>query len=226
MKAAPAATGRVPRIVLFHCDADAYASLLRDRVADYVMTALAMLQSDFPGLLRDHAAKRWQRRPVLPLAGRTLGIVGLGAIGREIARRAVACGMEVIGVRRSGAPLEGVARMYRPEEIRRFLPLCDAVVLAVPATDDTRAMIGRAEFAAMKASASPTSWRTTWAAFRGARRCATSSTSRAATEPAAAADPRRAGAVAGDQTNSRCCAISSRVRSTSALRPAPNSLAW
>lgn len=122
-------------------------------IADYVLTAMAMLQSDFPGMLRNQLAKRWERRPVVPLAGRTLGIVGVGAIGREIARRAVVCGMEVVGLRRSGAPLADVTQMYLPEDIHRFLPRCDIVVLAVPITDATRAMIGRAEFAAMKTTA-------------------------------------------------------------------------
>jgi phosphoglycerate dehydrogenase-like enzyme len=122
-------------------------------IADYVLTAMTMLISDFPGLLRDQAARRWQRRPVVALARHTLGIVGLGAIGQEIARRAEGCGMEVIGVRRSGAPLAGVTKMYRPQEIHRFLPRCDFVVLAVPVTDDTRGLIGAAEFEAMKSSA-------------------------------------------------------------------------
>lgn len=122
-------------------------------IADYVLTAMAMLQSDFPGLLRDQAARRWRRRPVVALAGHTLGIVGLGAIGQEIARRAKVCGMEVVGLRRSGAPMADVEQMYRPEEMPRFLPRCDFVVLAVPETDATRTMIGAGEFSAMKRTA-------------------------------------------------------------------------
>jgi phosphoglycerate dehydrogenase-like enzyme len=122
-------------------------------IADYVLAAMTMLISDFPGLLRDQAEKRWRRRPVTVLARHTLGIVGLGAIGQEIARRARICGMEVIGVRRSGAPLAGLTKIYPPQEIHRFLACCDFVVLAVPVTDGTRGMIGAPEFAAMKPTA-------------------------------------------------------------------------
>jgi len=122
-------------------------------IADYVLTAMTMLISDFPGLLRDQAAKRWQRRPVIALARHTLGIVGMGAIGQEIGRRAAMCGMAVIGVRRRGAPLAGITKIYPPQEIHRFLARCDFVVLAVPVTDDTRGLIGATEFAAMKPTA-------------------------------------------------------------------------
>lgn len=122
-------------------------------IADYVMTAAVMLQSGFPTFFRNQQARRWERRPVVALAGRTLGVVGLGAIGQAIARRAAASGMDVIGVRRSGAPLPDVGQVYAPERLAEFLPRCDFVVLAVPVTDATRAMIGAREFAAMKPSA-------------------------------------------------------------------------
>ncbi len=122
-------------------------------IADYVMAGMTMLLSDFPGLFRDQAARRWTRRPVVALAGRTLGIVGLGPIGREIARRAAGAGMAVLGVRASGAPLPEVATMYAPDALESFLARCDAVVLALPETDTTRGMMGRAQFAAMKRSA-------------------------------------------------------------------------
>ena len=122
-------------------------------IADYVMAALIMLQSNFLALMRDQAAMRWRPRPIVPLHGRTLGIVGVGAIGQEIARRARVCGMNVFGVRRGRTPVPEVSRLFRPEELHAFLGACDFVVLAVPETDSTRAMIGRAELQAMKQSA-------------------------------------------------------------------------
>lgn len=123
-------------------------------IADYVMAAMPMLLSDFPAYFRNQQARSWQRRPVVALAGRTLGIVGLGAIGQEIARRAEVSGMTVLGVRHSGAPVANVAEVFRPDALREFLPRCDIVVLVVPDTSRTRAMIGAAEFAAMKRTAS------------------------------------------------------------------------
>jgi phosphoglycerate dehydrogenase-like enzyme len=61
--------------------------------------------------------------------------------------------MDVIGLRRSGAPLACARRVYGPHELHAFLSHCDFVVLATPLTDETRGMIGAAEFAAMKSSA-------------------------------------------------------------------------
>ena len=122
-------------------------------MADYVMAAMTMLHSDFAGMLRDQAAKRWRRRPVAALERRTLGMIGMGAIGQEIARRAAMSGMQVLGLRRSGAPLPHVERMYTQEALHDLLPHCDFVALALPATGDTRAMIGRRELDAMKPGA-------------------------------------------------------------------------
>jgi glyoxylate/hydroxypyruvate reductase A len=88
------------------------------------------------------------------LLGTTLAIVGLGDIGRTIARAARTVGMRVIGVSRSGARAPGVARVYRARDLRRALAAADWVVLTVPLTDTTRGLIGAAELAAMK----PTAW--------------------------------------------------------------------
>ena len=122
-------------------------------IADYVIAVTIMLQANFLGLMRDQAAMRWRPRPIAPLHGRTLGVIGVGAIGQEIARRASACGMNVVGVRRGGAPVAGIAKVFRPEDLSSFLAICDFVVVAVPATESTRTMIGRRELQSMKPTA-------------------------------------------------------------------------
>ena len=100
---------------------------------------------------RDH---RWIDA-MLParLNGTTLVIVGLGDIGRTIARAAGALGMRVLGISRTGAPVRGVVRVYKSRDLRRALPLADWVVVTVPLTSATRGLIGAPELAAMKASA-------------------------------------------------------------------------
>ena len=122
-------------------------------IADYVLTAAVMLQSDFPGLLRAQAERTWRRRPVATLSGRTLGIAGLGAIGQEIARRAKACGMRTVGLRRTAVPTRDVDVVFGPGELHAFLGQCDFVALTVPSTPDTHGLMGAREFAAMKRSA-------------------------------------------------------------------------
>jgi phosphoglycerate dehydrogenase-like enzyme len=122
-------------------------------IADYAFAAMLALQWDLPRLQRDQAAKRWEPRRTRALHGRRLGLIGLGAIGQEIARRALAFGMEVLAVRRSGAPAEAVAKVFPPEALHECLSLCDVVVLALPATAETGRLISRAAIAAMKPGA-------------------------------------------------------------------------
>jgi phosphoglycerate dehydrogenase-like enzyme len=103
------------------------------------------------------------------LRGSTLGIVGYGSIGREIAHLAHAFGMEVLAVKRdvrhpadpdgyylpgSGDP-EGVYfhRLYPPEALISMVRACDFVVLTVPLTESTRMMVGKEVFEALKPTA-------------------------------------------------------------------------
>jgi phosphoglycerate dehydrogenase-like enzyme len=92
---------------------------------------------------------------VLPdrLHGQTMAIVGLGDIGRAVARAARGLGMRVLGVTRSGAPVAGVERVYPARALRRALAGADIVVLVVPLNDRTRGLIGAPELAAMRPSA-------------------------------------------------------------------------
>jgi phosphoglycerate dehydrogenase-like enzyme len=100
---------------------------------------------------------QWQkaaRSDMFELADKTLLLVGVGAIGERTARIAAAMDMHVWGVRRDPSlPAAGVERMFSPAELRAALPAADFVVLTVPLTAETRAMIGEAELRAMKPSA-------------------------------------------------------------------------
>ena len=122
-------------------------------IAEYVMAAMVMLQSDFPAFIRAQIVKRWQRRPVGTLQGRTLGILGLGAIGTEIAVRATAFGMRVRGVSRSGNPVPGCAVARTPDRLADVLGECDFLAVTLPLTDETRGMVNDAAFSAMKSGA-------------------------------------------------------------------------
>jgi D-2-hydroxyacid dehydrogenase (NADP+) len=95
----------------------------------------------------------WQSRPS-ELFGATLLIVGFGAIGIEIARRARAFGMRVEGVTRSGRGDTTLAeKIYPASQLMQALPRADCIVLAAPDTPDSQRMIGAREFKAMKRSA-------------------------------------------------------------------------
>ena len=94
------------------------------------------------------------QQSIFELAGKTMLLVGVGAIGARTAAVATAFGMRVLGIRRdpsAGAP--GVAGMYGPERLLDLLPETDFVVLTVPLTRETYRMIGERELRAMKRTA-------------------------------------------------------------------------
>src|SRR5689334_19755658 len=122
-------------------------------IAEYVIAAMVMLQSDFPGFLRAQAERRWQRRPVNTLQGRTLAILGLGAIGTDIAMRATAFAMRVRGVSRSGRPVPGCAVARTPDKIDEVLSESDFVAVTLPLTDETRGIVSYPQFAALRRGA-------------------------------------------------------------------------
>ena len=83
------------------------------------------------------------------LSGKTLGVLGVGAIGGHSAEVGKAFGMRVLGLRRGGGSHPAVERMYDPESRLAFLAECDVVMNTLPLTDATRGFLGRAEFAAL-----------------------------------------------------------------------------
>jgi glyoxylate/hydroxypyruvate reductase A len=99
-------------------------------------------------------AHRWLET-VLPgrLRGKTMTLVGVGDIGREIARVARAVGMHVIGVSRSGQRVPAVERVYRPGALGRALAAADFVVVVLPLTRQTRGLVDAQALAAMRPDA-------------------------------------------------------------------------
>ncbi len=98
--------------------------------------------------------RRWieSTQPDL-LRGKTLAVVGLGDIGRAIARAARAFDMRVIGVSRSGRPAREADRVHRRGALRAALAAADFVVIVLPLTAATRGLIGPHELQAMKRTA-------------------------------------------------------------------------
>lgn len=121
-----------------------------EAMADYTIGMIVALHWDFPALFRDQQAKHWGSKYVSPLSSRTIGVIGLGAIGGVIAERAAAMGMTVLGVKRQPSPVSGVSRVYAPNQLAEVLPLCDYVVLIMPLTKETQGMIGARELAMVK----------------------------------------------------------------------------
>jgi phosphoglycerate dehydrogenase-like enzyme len=126
-------------------------------LGEFVLGAILYFAKDFRRMIRNQMAGRWEEFDVTPIAGQTLGIVGYGDIGREIAKRACPIGMKVLAVRRhTSAPRPSdqlVENVYPPEQRLEMISRCDYVVVAAPLTAETQGMIGKTEIAAMKRSA-------------------------------------------------------------------------
>ncbi|MSO91374.1 MAG: D-2-hydroxyacid dehydrogenase [Acetobacteraceae bacterium] len=118
-----------------------------------ILGALFHVAKPYAGIAADQAHSKWTRRVCTPLNGATLGILGLGAIGQEVARMASAIGMRVIGTRRSSAPLPGLADVLAPERTDEVLAQSDYVLLLLPATPATDNFINAERLARMKSSA-------------------------------------------------------------------------
>lgn len=89
----------------------------------------------------------------LEIHEKTVGIIGVGAIGKETAKIAKAFGMKVIGVRHSGKPEDCVDEMYTTNQLPVLLPRCDYVVITLPLTQQTYHLFGAEQFQHMKSSA-------------------------------------------------------------------------
>lgn len=125
----------------------------RVAMPEHILAALFLVTKSLGPIVLDQRERRWTRRVNPTLAGRTLGILGLGAIGAELARKAAALEMRVIGTKRDGAPVPHVERVHRPAETDAVLAAADYVVLLLPSTAETRRSIGAAALARMKRSA-------------------------------------------------------------------------
>jgi phosphoglycerate dehydrogenase-like enzyme len=125
----------------------------RVQMPENILGALFHITKPYAAIVGDNAASTWTRRVSSTLAGQTLGILGLGAIGQELARKAAALEMRVIGTRRATGALAHVERVYAPEETDEVLAQSDFVVLLLPATPETENIINATRLARMKKTA-------------------------------------------------------------------------
>lgn len=125
----------------------------RVQMPENILGALFHITKPYTAAALDQREARWTRRVSRALAGTTLGILGLGAIGAELARKAAALEMRVIGTKRDPAPLPGVAAVHGPEGTEAVLAESDFVVLLLPSTPETDNLIDAARLARMKRTA-------------------------------------------------------------------------
>ena len=122
-------------------------------LAEHVILLMLMLARKSAEILQAQKEHRWAKTVHGELTGQTLGIIGLGNSGSDLAKKAKAFHMRVIGVRRTPTPNPDVDKQFPLTRLHEFLGQCDWVAMTAPATPETKHMLGEAEFRAMKPSA-------------------------------------------------------------------------
>lgn len=123
-------------------------------LAEHALLLMLMLDRDAPRWMAAQQARTWDRFRHSELAGQTVGIIGMGEAGRDLARKCAAFHMTVLGLRsHPDRSADGVDRMYGPAEIVPFAGQCDYLVVAAPLTEATRGMVSPEVIAALKPSA-------------------------------------------------------------------------
>lgn len=123
-------------------------------IGEFVLAWMLMVSRHLPDLLAQQHAHQWKSVTMEELYGQTVGIVGLGPIGRSIAARCKAFGMRTLGLRRRPEPVPDIdVLLTGPEGLDRLLAESDWVVLAAALTGETRSLLGAGEIARMKPTA-------------------------------------------------------------------------
>ncbi|WP_242126284.1 D-isomer specific 2-hydroxyacid dehydrogenase family protein [Sphingobium sp. Sx8-8] len=122
-----------------------------DEIADYVIAAIYAHAKDLESVTV-RSRDQWVQVPLGRVSGTTIGIVGLGAIGTAVARRGLALGAQVIGVRRSGAQ-SGISGVEHVRDLETLVAAADHIVVAVPGTAETRHLFDDALLARVKPGA-------------------------------------------------------------------------
>ncbi len=129
------------------------AEAKRDAVAEFTIAFIFQTSKRLPMLQNAQAEHRWARPDPDFVRGKTVGIIGAGAIGCEVARLAHALGMRVIGTKRNPEALPYFDQVLAPDALTQVFGAADFVVLACPLTHETRNLIGAEQLRQMKPSA-------------------------------------------------------------------------
>jgi phosphoglycerate dehydrogenase-like enzyme len=139
----------LPRDVVLTNSSGVHAEL----AGQYGAAALLALNFRMPAHATNQRRGRWEQVFNSPIGGKTVVLIGLGAIGGSVAREAKRLGLRVLGVRRSRRPHPGADRVVGPANLGDVLPHADFVVVTAPLTPETRHILGAKELDRLKPGA-------------------------------------------------------------------------
>lgn len=113
------------------------ATCYGEMMAEYVFAYGLSFIRDVSRYREDQRKKVWAPQRPGRLRGKTMGILGLGSVGKVIAQRAKQFGMYVLGVKKSQEPVTAVDELFPPEKVRELIPRVDYLVSVLPLTPET-----------------------------------------------------------------------------------------
>lgn len=122
-------------------------------MSEAALMAMLALSRDLPRAIRNQARRVWARWPAALLEGKTVGILGVGAIGVALAEKCRALGMHIVGFSRARRVISGLDEVRLWTELHCVLGRCDFVVSLLPSSPETRGVIGRELLESMRPSA-------------------------------------------------------------------------
>jgi phosphoglycerate dehydrogenase-like enzyme len=124
-----------------------------ESMPENIVGSLFYVAKPYAAVAEHQKNAKWVHTVAQPLTGKTLGILGLGAIGAEVARIVSTLGMRVIGTKRTPEAIANVAEVLPPERTDEVLAQSDFVLLLLPATPATDNFMDAKRFARMKPGA-------------------------------------------------------------------------
>jgi D-2-hydroxyacid dehydrogenase (NADP+) len=123
------------------------------QMSEMAFLLMLALNRNFSKVIRNQDKRVWERWPTKLLYGKKVGILGVGVIGEEIARKCKAFGMMVFGIDIVKRKIDAVYHFYGPEDLLQVAKEVDYLILTAPSTPETVKMIGARVFSSMKSTA-------------------------------------------------------------------------
>ncbi len=124
-----------------------------EMMAEYVLGYLLYFIRDLSKYFEEQRRKIWRQARPGRLRGKTMGLLGLGSVGKTIAKFGKQFGMNVLGMKRNPGPVEHVDQVMGPEDLVKVMPRVDTLVVALPLTPGTFHLLGEKELGLMKEGA-------------------------------------------------------------------------
>ena len=124
-----------------------------EMMAEYVFAYLLHFNRNLSKHFEDQRNKVWDRMRPERLSGKVMGILGVGSVGKEIAKRGKQFGMRILGMRRTPEPKRNFDQVFGPGDLERMIPLVDILIVALPLTPETYHLLGEKELNLIKEGA-------------------------------------------------------------------------